>query len=183
MKTEFNTKEYRTLITADRLEGLLRCASMVPIGTWAECGVYKGGSLRCLADHFPGQQIIGFDTFEGLPKEQWQKGEVHEPGDFSDTSFQELNAYLFDCENINLCKGVFPKTAHPFAGHKFSFVHVDFDFEIGIRAAIEFFWPRMVEGGIIVFDDYEWNNCPGVKKALSGYKVIPTANYQVALIK
>ncbi len=32
--------------------------------------------------------------------------------------------------------------------------------------ALDFFWPRMVEGGIIVLDDVDWPKCPGVNRAL-----------------
>jgi len=172
--------ELRTLITQDRLDGLLRCAKMVPKGVWAECGVYKGGSLKWLAHHFPEQKIIGYDTFEGLPKEQWNEREIHKAGEFNDTSFEGVSEYLNNYKNVTVIKGLFPQTA---VTTNYSFVHVDFDFYEGIKACLDFFYPKLVDGGIMVFDDYGWPNCPGVAEALKDSKVIPTADYQVALIK
>lgn len=170
--------ELRTLITQDRLDGLLRCAKIVPQGVWAECGVYQGGSLKWLASHFPNQQIIGYDTFEGLPKEHWNENEVHVPGDFNDTNLASVGEYLSEYENVSLVPGLFPDTA---VDTNYSFVHVDFDFYEGIKACLDFFLPRMIKGGIMIFDDYGWGNCYGVKEALKGYKVVPTADYQVAM--
>jgi O-methyltransferase len=173
-----------TLITQDRLDALVRNAQLVPDGLFAECGVYKGGSLKLLAETFPDRSIIGFDTFEGLPAEQWSKDEYHEPGEFGDVSIEAVQDYV-NCQNVSLVKGLFPESAKGYAKSKFAFVHIDFDFYEGIKACIEWFMPRLVKGGIMMFDDYGWDNCPGVKKAISeaGLKVIMTADYQCAVIK
>jgi hypothetical protein len=47
----------------------------------------------------------------------------------------------------------------------------------------------MVSGGLMVFDDYEWHYCPGVKKALGEFlsdkpeTIFVTTRYQCMLIK
>lgn len=46
---------------------------------FAEVGVYKGGSLKQLAICFPERKIFGFDSFEGLPAEQWSEIDLHKP--------------------------------------------------------------------------------------------------------
>ncbi len=43
------------------------------------------------------------------------------------------------------------------------------DTEQATRDAIEFFWPRLVPGGKIVVDDYGWEPCAGVKKAVEDF--------------
>lgn len=177
---------YKTLITGDRLGELNRLCGLTPKGPIAELGVYKGGSLKYLAERHPDRNITGFDTFEGLPEKDWNESEVHVPGDFNDNSLEAVQEYLKDHKNITLIKGYFPESADSIADQKFSFVHIDFDFYQGMKSGIEFFYPRLVEGGIIVLDDYGWPNCPGVKQALdeSGLKYQPTnAQYQAYIRK
>lgn len=137
-------------------------------GSAAECGVYRGGCLRLMAAECPGRRIYGFDTFEGLPADMWSPGEPHSAGDFADCSF---DAVLKDVSglNVTLVKGMFPASAEAFSAERFAFVHLDFDFYESTRAALEWFLPRMSPGGVIVFDDYEWQNCPGVKLAIDEF--------------
>jgi predicted O-methyltransferase YrrM len=152
----------------------------------AEVGVYKGGSLKYLSENFPDAEIIyGFDTFEGLPKEYWNENEIHKPGEFSETSKEDVEKFIND-PRVWLIKGLFPKIADDvFVNTNFDFVHIDTDFYQSVKENLEWFWPRMYKGGIIVFDDYEWPNCPGVKQALEefGQPINKSANYQAYLIK
>lgn len=52
---------------------------------------------------------------------------------------------------------------------KFSFVHIDVDLYQPIRNSLEFFYNRMLPGGIIVFDDYGFTFFPGAKKAVDEF--------------
>lgn len=175
-----------TLITQDRLDEIVRLAGEAAVGgQFAEVGVYKGGSLKELHQHFPHVTILGFDTFEGLPKEQWNENEYHQPGEFSDTSLEEVQAFV-GSTGVQLVKGLFPASATGYEHLNFSFVHIDTDFYQSVKASLEWFWPRLLPGGIIVMDDYEWPNCPGVKLALDefGQPYQPTnAQYQAYIIK
>ena len=47
----------------------------------------------------------------------------------------------------------------------FCFVHIDVDILEPTRDSIEFFYPRMMPGGIMLFDDYGFTSCPGAKLA------------------
>ena len=49
---------------------------------------------------------------------------------------------------------------------QFCFVYVDPDTYVTVKDAIAFFWPRMVYGGKMFFDDYGWEPCAGVKRAV-----------------
>lgn len=156
-------------------------------GYFAEVGVYKGGSLKHLAIAFPERFILGFDSFEGLPLIQWSEMEIHAPGEFSDTSLEAVVEFLDEYNRrIQIFKGIFPVSAEAVKDYKFSFVHIDTDFYLSVKACIEWFWPRLLTGGIMVFDDYEWPNCPGVKKALteSGRLFqLTDAKYQAYMVK
>ena len=59
---------------------------------------------------------------------------------------------------------------------------MDCDLLQSVRAALDYFVPRMVTGGTIVFDDYEWPHCPGVATAIhERYEMVerPTINQAV----
>ena len=173
-----------TLITQDRLDSLVELCGKTRAINIAEVGVYKGGSIKYLSEHFPNAWIVGFDTFEGLPFEHWREFEVHKPHDFDDTSLQNVRNFLGD-SNVELIPGIFPFSAEKFKYTTFDFVHVDTDFYESIKACIEFFYPRLSQEGIMVFDDYEWKNCPGVKKALNefGAPIFQSAKHQAYIIK
>ncbi|MGX9390514.1 TylF/MycF/NovP-related O-methyltransferase [Nitrobacteraceae bacterium UC4446_H13] len=148
-------------------------------GSAAECGVYRGGCLRLMATECPERRIYGFDTFEGLPADMWSADEPHSAGDFADCSFDAVLKGVSGL-NVTLVKGVFPASAESFRAEKFAFMHLDFDFYESTKAALEWFLPRMSPGGVIVFDDYEWQHCPGVKRALdeAGLDVAVTVQFQ-----
>lgn len=177
-----------TLISEDRIKELVRLLQKTPNGLCAELGVYKGGSLKYLSEACPDREFWGFDTFEGLPEEDWNESEPHHPGDFNDTSLEAVQTFLKNNKNVKLIKGYFPQSMPAFenGAPKFSFVHVDTDFYQSVKACIDYFYPLLKPGGIMVFDDYEWEACPGVKRALdeSGLPYKPTlAKYQAYIEK
>ena len=49
--------------------------------------------------------------------------------------------------------------------NKFSLIHIDVDLYEPTLKSLEFFYPRLVEGGIIVCDDYNSKHFSGSKKA------------------
>jgi O-methyltransferase len=118
------------------------------------------------------------DTFTGLPAEQWNSGEVHKPYEFNDTSIESVTAFV-NSSNVYLFNGLFPDSGKFAEDYKFSFVHLDVDFYESTKACLDWFLPRMNKGGVIVLDDYDWPNCPGVKKALENIEHYKTnADYQ-----
>ena len=68
--------------------------------------------------------------------------------------------------NVILKRGLFPETTAGLEARRFAFVYVDFDYYISTRDAIALFAPRINPGGVMVFDDYEWPQCPGVAEAI-----------------
>jgi O-methyltransferase len=182
--------EDRTLVTTDRIFMLwqfARHANALP-GDVAELGVYRGGTARVLSRTCPTKQIHLFDTFEGMPEVDPDR-DVHEAGDFADTSLEAVQEFLSDCPNVRFHQGFFPGTAAGLEDERFSLAYIDADIYQSTRDALTFFYPRMVIGGVMVFDDYEWPRCPGVRQAIDEFladkseRQIVTTRYQAALIK
>lgn len=157
-----------TTTTPDKLALIMAYAELVAHvpGCFAEAGVYQGATVAALADRFPSRTIFGFDTFKGLPAEAWQEGEPHNIGDFGDNSPDLAYKHIAERENVILVPGVFPASARNWETFQFALVHIDFDFYKSTRDAIEWFLPRMSNSGVIIFDDYDWRYCPGVKQAI-----------------
>ena len=136
-------------------------------GDAAEIGVYQGGSARLIATYLPAKTVHLFDTFQGMPATDPTR-DLHKKGDFS-AGYEVVRSYLGDLNNVRLYKGVFPETASPIQDSQFALVHVDVDIYTSVKACCEFFYPRMVVGGIIVFDDYAVLSCPGATQAVDEY--------------
>jgi O-methyltransferase len=159
-------------------------------GSFAQVGVFKGGSARLIAEAKKEnkQPFYLFDTFEGMPKVN-EKIDLHKEGDFKNTSLENVKKLFTGIENIVFCPGFFPKTSSPAQNDKFAFVYIDVDIYQSVKDSLEFFYPRMLQGGFMIFDDYMGKNTPGVKKAMDEFlrdkKEIPiiTAKAQCVLIK
>jgi O-methyltransferase len=95
--------------------------------------------------------------------------DIHREGDFSDTSLESVKKYLKDCNNVRFYQGFFPDTSIPIINLQFCFVHIDVDIHKSVMDCCKFFYPRMVIGGTMVFDDYGFLGCPGAKKAVDEF--------------
>jgi O-methyltransferase len=137
-------------------------------GDIAEIGVYQGGSARLICKYKGNKAFHLFDTFEGLPElSKYDTSNEFHKGQFNDTSFELIGKLLSEYPNINIHKGYFPETAGPVLDKKFSLVNFDVDLHKTTHDALEFFYPRMVEGGIILSHDYV--NADGVRKAFDDF--------------
>lgn len=182
--------EDQTLVSKDRCFILYQFAkySSIKDGDIAEVGVYRGGTGKLIAKTCPNKTIHLFDTFSGMPKEDQAIDHVRE-GDFSDTSLKSVQNFLSDCNNVEFHPGLFPNTASTVNDRSFCFVHVDVDIYKSVKDCLEFFYDKLVPGGVIIFDDYGWRSCPGVKKAVDEFLIdkdeipIITTRSQCMLLK
>jgi len=162
-----------TLISTDRLCNLIRYSEMVKDleGDIAEFGVFQGGSLEILAKFNLHKTVWGIDSFEGLPI-SCEKDNFHKQGDFSETSYENLKGYFgIQHRNVNLLQGFSPDIFNVIHPHKkFCFVHVDVDLYQSVKDALDFFYPRMVTGGVIILDDYGFESTQGAKIAIDEFK-------------
>lgn len=137
-------------------------------GEIAEVGVYKGGSAKMIC-RATKKKVHLFDTFEGIPSvseyDKKQMGGHFQVGDFN-SGTGVMRQFLN--ENCKIYKGIFPQDTSKWIEKKrFSFVHLDVDVYKSTKESLEFFYPRMVKGGIILSHDYP--NSLGVKKAFDEF--------------
>jgi hypothetical protein len=72
-------------------------------------------------------------------------------------------------QNIHFHKGLFPHSAVGLEDERFCLAHIDVDIYESTKAACEWVYPRMVPGGIMLFNDYSCGECPGATKAVDKY--------------
>ena len=82
-------------------------------------------------------------------------------------SLENVKKYLSTYPNVFFYKGLFPKTSGPVRAQTFSFVHLDVDLYNSTKEALEFFYPRITRGGVIISHDYCWSK--GVRTAFQEY--------------
>ena len=137
------------------------------IGEIAEIGVYEGGSLAIIREFANGKIIHGFDTFEGFIEEQILEGEAYKKGELK-SDYGKIYKEFERFDNIKLHKGDILQTMKEVEDRQFSFIHLDIDIYKPTKECLEFFYPRLSQGGIVLIDDY----CPtnwGVIKAVNEF--------------
>jgi len=140
-------------------------------GALAEVGVYRGGSAKFICAAKGDAALHLFDTFTGMPPvDSASDGGFHE-GDFIDTSVAQVRDYLAGFDHVHFHAGVFPVSAAELeqASPTFKFVHLDVDLYSSTLAALNWFYPRMERGGLMLTHDYSDVTVPGVKRAFDEF--------------
>ena len=140
----------------------------------AEGGVFRGDFARVINEAFPESKLYLFDTFESFDERdiEYEEKTYHFnlcANEFANTSEELVMSKMKHPENVIIKKGFFPETAEG-VDDKFCFVHLDFDLYIPILKGLRFFYPKMIEGSVILIHDYYDIGLPGVKDAVDDYE-------------
>ena len=82
-------------------------------------------------------------------------------------SEKEVRDLLSNFKFVKLYPGWIPDRFTEVSDCNFSFVFIDLDLYQPTLYSLEFFYPRIADGGVIVIDDYESSQFPGVKTAVN----------------
>jgi O-methyltransferase len=142
------------------------------VGNVAELGVYKGKFARYINQFFPDRKLYLFDTFEGFDKRDTteEKSKNYSPGtqDFSDTSVSLVLKQMPFAGNCIPVKGFFPESAKGI-DDSFVLVSLDADLYDPIYAGLNFFFPKLVQGGYILIHDFNNDSYKGARKAVEQF--------------
>lgn len=145
----------------------------------AECGVYRGlGSwiIRHYAQHLPRHDRFAhhlFDSFEGVSTPT--ASDTPQPGvrpwNAGDMAWDmdDVKHTLSRWSDLQFHRGWIPTCFEEASQARFAFVHIDVDLYEPTRAALRFFQPRLIPGGVIVLDDDGFLTCPGARKAVEEF--------------
>jgi O-methyltransferase len=159
------TFEEFTNIEACQLFDLVEATTKIE-GDIAEVGTYNGGSAKIICEAKGERRLHLFDTFEGIPEIEEIDVGMFSLGQYA-ASLETVMKNLKDHSNVFFYKGIFPTTVKPVEDKTFSFVHLDVDTYRSTLDCLEFFYPRMQRGGVILSHDYL--AAPGVTKAFDEF--------------
>ena len=154
-------------------------------GDVAECGVFKGSSLCAIAlslrERGVAKHVFGLDSFQGFDQSVQKDIELggranteKRIGGFDGTSIGHVRgklARLGLLDAVTLIPGYFAETLRTLPAKSFSFVHLDCDIYDSYKQTLNFFYPKMSYGGLILFDEYEDPPWPGCKLAVDEFLV------------
>jgi O-methyltransferase len=159
-----------TLCRESKLASLIQLARDVErrgiSGDFVECGCFKGGAAALVSYNLsPEKKVWLYDSFEGMPKTsekdgteapQWVGECVASVADVEEV-FRRVG---IDGARLTIRKGWFQDTFNSPSASSISFLHVDADWYNSVALSLETFYDRVVEGGLIVLDDFgHWEGC------------------------
>lgn len=188
------------MTSPERLQALVDavryCERRAVPGAFAECGVWRGGSvlamLLTLQDTgSEGREVFLYDTFEGMTEptehdvspleppalETWR--EAQETGDrawpgafgadvFNQDSVREtLVASGYPEERLHLVPGPVEATIPETTPERIALLRLDTDWYESTLHELKHLYPRLVPGGVLIIDDYgHWE---GARRAVDEY--------------
>ena len=157
-------------------------ATLAVPGARTECGAYRGATalLLCHAwrsrqTGFSGDGFYLIDSFSGtsastahdlIPVRDadgvTRMESFFEAGK-TDTSAELVRGFFGDFPNVQICAGWIPQVFATLPDRDWAFVHLDLTLYEPTLAALEYFYPRLNQGGAIVCDGSIF--CPGAQAA------------------
>lgn len=170
---------------------LLACSAIHALqleGDFVECGVYLGTGIKTVIDYFGKDHFDkvfwGYDTFDYHPT----KG--HDFEEQRSGLFEKVQSRFADYPMVRLVQGLIPKSFEQGCPEKIAYLHIDLNNAPGEIASLDYLWERIVPGGLVVLDDYEWAGIYREQKYAEdlwfqerGYRVFPLPTGQGFVIK
>ncbi len=151
----------------------------------AEAGIGIGTTFLLLAliAKKIGVKLMGFDSFSGFPeinnkKDKRAFGRTVKKGQLNYSSIKSLKKKLtnagldedFINNNIEIIEGYFDNTLKDFPrDKKIFFLHLDVDLYSSYKTCLENLWDSVVDGGVIIFDEYHDKKWPDAKDAIDEF--------------
>jgi len=154
-------------------------------GAIVECGVFKGASLSCFAmlcglfEKSSSRRIVGFDSFEVFPETDFEpdkriRGDFIESAGRDSISIEQMEKVLSHkgcVQNVELIAGDICKTVPEYleknSSLEIALLNLDTDIYEPAVTILEYLWPRIAKGGVMIIDNYEV--FPGETKAIDDY--------------
>jgi O-methyltransferase len=158
-------------------------AAKLQQGDLLEVGVWRGGTGALIAAQsarfIAPARVFLCDTFTGVVKTGAQDT-IYKDGMHADTSLEIVKQLLgqLGLNNAVVLPGIFPdQTADRIQARWFRFCHIDVDVYQSAKEVCEWLWPRLVSGGLLVFDDYGMRGTEGVQRFVNEWRTRDDLNF------
>jgi hypothetical protein len=154
-------------------------------GAFIECGVFKGASFarfcmfRELLNNPYAKKMIAFDIFGEFPGTNYEEDKIMRQRFIEEAGAQSISQeQLLEVlkhkrveRNVELVAGditvTVPEYVEKHPELKISLLNLDTDIYEPAVTILEYFYPRLVSGGVLILDDY--GTFPGETKAVDDY--------------
>lgn len=132
-------------------------------GDFVECGVDTGAYSRAVVEYVDfkklDKKLYLMDTFEGLvgdlvTEEELKAGIEKYMDKYKTKNLYENVKETFKEFNTEVIKGMIPDTLPRCDAKKICYLSIDMNCVAPEIAAAEYFWDKVVPGGVIILDDY-----------------------------
>src|SRR5262249_42780531 len=148
-------------------------------GDFVECGAYTGVGMKTVIDYLGGvsfpKAFWGYDIFEHDATMLNHAMPEHGPGLY-DRVLRKFEAY----PQVRIVKGMIPAVFDRGCPERIAYLHIDLNQAPAEVAALDRLFDRIVPGGLLVLDDYEWAGIYRAQKlaedpwfAARNYRVMP----------
>lgn len=157
-------------------------------GDFVECGVYRGTGIKTVIDYFGKDNFTktfwGYDTFDYNPVEG-HKFEGQEDG-----MFEQIKQRFDGYNQVKLVRGLLPQSLQDKSPAQISYLHIDLNSAQYEIAVLNELFDRLVPGGVLILDDYEWAGDYRLQKIAEdawfeqrNYRVFPLPTGQGLVLK
>jgi hypothetical protein len=158
-------------------------------GDFVECGAYTGVGVKTVIDYLGGadfpKYFWAYDLFEH--DASMAHHSMPEHGALLE---QRVRAKFASYPQVRIIKGAIPDVFALGSPSEIAYLHIDLNEAVAEVAALEALFDRIVPGGIVVLDDYEWAGAYRAQKLAEDpwfearqYRVIPLPTGQGIVIK
>ncbi len=145
-------------------------------GDFVECGVNTGAYARAVIEYINfnslGKTFHLFDTFSGLDPKQITDAEkmvgIEGYLDKYKDVYEEVKR-TFSPFRVNIVKGLVPETLKYCNAEKICYLSIDMNVVEPEIAAANYFWDKIVSGGVIILDDYGFPQHIEQKRAFDAF--------------
>jgi O-methyltransferase len=139
-------------------------------GVIVEVGVWRGGTGALLAAGSGDKSKLYLcDTFSGVVKAT-TRDSVYTGGEHSDTSEKIVTDLLTQVglSNFQILRGIFPdESSASIENIDIKICHIDVDVYQSAKDIFAWVWPKVIAGGVVVFDDYGFAACEGITELVN----------------
>ena len=134
-------------------------------GDFIECGVWYGLLSKTICEYVDFEKYSG--KFYLVDSWGYFKG-VETKEIYHEDIFDIVNERFKKYDNVKLIKGVIPEVLSKVETKNISYLSIDMNGAIAERKALEYFYNKIIPGGIIYFDDYGWDY-PELRKTVDEF--------------
>jgi len=142
-------------------------ACNLPAGDFVECGVSYGFLSKGITEYMnwnetqaDKRKFFLIDTFQGLDDTLITEAEKKEGlaeifrGKYPKDTINRVRETFANVKGVQIVQGSVPSILSTVTTQKVAFLSIDMNCATPEREALEFFYPKLVPGGIVLFDDY-----------------------------